>query len=254
MKYFLLFIIYSFIGWSIEVIRCLTIDKKLINRGFLIGPYCPIYGFGCLSISILLNKYLEDPIALFIMSMVICGILEYITSFIMEKLFNARWWDYKENKYNINGRICLETLILFGLGSIALMYFLNPIIMSVINKIPILIQNIIGTILLIIFIVDLITSFYIINNIKEISLTAKGDSTEKISNYVKTKLREKSILYRRIEEAFPKLTLDKEKLEKYIKKRKKELEDKLQKEKKKNEKRLQKIKEKSNKYKKKNQK
>lgn len=254
MKYFLLFIIYSFLGWLIEVIRCLTIDKKLINRGFLIGPYCPIYGCGCLSISLLLTKYTNDPIVLFIMSMVICGILEYTTSYLMEKLFKARWWDYSENKFNINGRICLETLVLFGIGSLVLMYVLNPILLSIVNKIPLIIQNIVGIILLILFIVDIITSYCIINNIKNISVNAIGDSTEKISKYVKERLREKSILYRRIEEAFPNFTLDKEKIEQYIRKKSKEIELEIDKQKKKTEKRMQEIKEKTEKYKKDKQK
>lgn len=227
MKYFLLFIIYSFLGWFIEEIRFLTMDKKLVNRGFLIGPYCPIYGFGCLLIITLLNSCLDNPFILFIMSMNICGVLEYLTSYLMKKIFKARWWDYKDNKFNINGRICLETLVLFGLGGLFIMYILNPIINNFIDTIPLLIQNIIGIIIFIIFIADTIISFYIINDIKKMSLTIKGDSTEKISSYVKNKLHEKSIWYRRIEEAFPNLTLDKDKIEAYVKK----LDQKIQKQK-----------------------
>ena len=91
--YFMLFMFYSIVGWIIEVIYTFITDKKIVNRGFLIGPYCPIYGVGCLLIIILLKKYTDDFIVLFIMSMLICSLLEYLTSYVMEKLFNARWWD-----------------------------------------------------------------------------------------------------------------------------------------------------------------
>lgn len=77
----------------------------------MIGPYCPIYGWGALAITILLKRYIDDWIVLLFMSIITCGILEYATSYVMEKLFHARWWDYSRRKYNINGRVCLETLI-----------------------------------------------------------------------------------------------------------------------------------------------
>ena len=78
-----LFIIYSVIGWIVEEIDMLVFEKKIVNRGFLIGPYCPIYGFGSLVIIIFLDKYLNDPIVLFFMTMISCGVLEYLTSFFM---------------------------------------------------------------------------------------------------------------------------------------------------------------------------
>lgn len=84
-----------------EISFTLYKDKTLVNRGFLMGPYCPIYGCGCILIILLLKRYLNDFIALFIMSMVICSILEYLTSYIMEKLFKARWWDYSDRRFNI---------------------------------------------------------------------------------------------------------------------------------------------------------
>lgn len=111
--YFLLFFIYSVMGWILEI-TCKFIEyKKFANRGFLIGPYCPIYGFGALFITLFLGRYSNDIIALFVMTILICGVLEYFTSYIMEKIFKLRWWDYSRRKYNINGRICLDTLIPF---------------------------------------------------------------------------------------------------------------------------------------------
>ena len=151
---FILFMFYSFIGWIMEIIFTLYKDKTLVNRGFLMGPYCPIYGSGCILIILLLNKYVNDPLALFVMSMVICSILEYMSSYIMEKLFKARWWDYSDRKFNINGRICLETLIPFGLLGCFLMYVINPFISNVLLSIPSGVLNVLAIILLIIFIVD----------------------------------------------------------------------------------------------------
>ncbi len=110
--YILLFFLYSFLGWCLEVLCKLVSEKKFVNRGFLIGPYCPIYGYGAILMSVLLQKYLDDPFTLFIMIVLICSVLEYFTSFFLEKIFHTRWWDYTKYRFNINGRICLETMIL----------------------------------------------------------------------------------------------------------------------------------------------
>ena len=92
-KYFLLFVFYSFLGWLMEVTQGYVRHKKFVNRGFLIGPYCPIYGYGAISMTLLLKGYANDPIVLFVMAIVICSILEYTTSFVMEKIFKIRWWE-----------------------------------------------------------------------------------------------------------------------------------------------------------------
>ena len=99
--YFLLFLIYSIAGWLIETIGEIFKSGKLVNRGFLIGPYCPIYGYGVILITFLLSKYKDDVFLTFVLAMVICGILEYLTSYLMEKIFHARWWDYKRMRFNI---------------------------------------------------------------------------------------------------------------------------------------------------------
>ena len=99
--YFLLFIIYSFLGWFVEVINVFLNTKKLVNRGFLLGLYCPIYGVGCLAMIFLLDQYLEEPAILFLVSMFLFSVLEYGTSWLMEKLFRTRWWDYSHKKFKI---------------------------------------------------------------------------------------------------------------------------------------------------------
>lgn len=201
--WFLLFMIYSFIGWIIEVIDIFIVTKKVINRGFLIGPYCPIYGYGSLFIIYFLHSYTEDPIVLFVMTVVICSILEYTTSYLMEKIFKARWWDYSNNRFNINGRICLETMIPFGIGGCLILYIANPMIMNILSFIPSIVQTIVASILFIIFLIDNLVSFKVILNFKKVASTVRKDSTEEISKKVRAVLSSKSILSKRLMNAFP---------------------------------------------------
>ena len=201
--YFLLFISYAFLGWCMEVTCKLIQYKKFINRGFLIGPYCPIYGWGALAITILLKRYMEDPLVLFVMSTLICSIIEYLTSYFMEKKYHARWWDYSNKKFNINGRICLETLIPFGILGVAIMYGTNPILFKLYNQIPQLVMNILTSILFIGFIVDNIISSNIISSINVEGNKLIKDNTEEITEKIKQVLRQKSWLHRRLINAYP---------------------------------------------------
>ena len=204
---FLIFITYSFIGWCMEVGCKLVELKKFINRGFLIGPYCPIYGWGCILIILLLNKYTNDPLVLFIMAIVICSILEYFTSYFMEKLFKARWWDYSRRKFNINGRICLETMIPFGLLGCLIMYFVNPFFVSVYSKIPSNILIIISSVLFTIFLTDNIISYTIMFKMKIPKIKISKDNTEEITEYVRSILAKRSFLYKRLMKAYPNMKI-----------------------------------------------
>lgn len=200
--YFLLFFVYSILGWLMEVIRIFIHNGKLVNRGFLIGPYCPIYGHGVLLMTFLLRKYQNDIFATFIFSILICGILEYFTSYFMEKIFHARWWDYTNRKFNINGRICLDNLIAFGILGCIILYITNPVILSLLSKIPNMLLHILSGVLFVVYIADNIISSKIILNLKEISVNVK-DNTEEISQKVKNIISRKSSLHRRLVNAFP---------------------------------------------------
>ena len=125
-KYVLMFFIYSVFGWCLENADQFLRKHKVSNRGFLIGTYCPIYGVGALLLHLLLSKYANDPIVLFILSVIVCASLEYLISYIMEVTFNARWWDYSDRRFNLNGRICLETSIPFGIFGTLSIYVFNP--------------------------------------------------------------------------------------------------------------------------------
>ena len=201
--YFLLFMTYSFLGWCMEVGCKLVDEKKFVNRGFLIGPYCPIYGWGVLAIIILLNRYLDDPTVLFVMSIVICSILEYFTSYFMEKIYHARWWDYSQKKFNINGRICLETMLPFGILGTLIMYFVNPIFYGIYINISPMLLNILSASLFVIFIVDNIISTNIISSVDKETSIIQRDNTEEITEKVKQALSQRSILHRRLISAFP---------------------------------------------------
>lgn len=182
-QYFLLFAIYSFLGWVIEVIIFLIMEHRIINRGLLIGPYCPIYGFGFLIIDFTLRKYKEKPAILFIMAMVISTLLEYLTSLVLEVVFNIRLWDYTQNFMNFNGRICLQTTLGFGVLALLIVYKVNPLLLSKIEKIPELALKYIATVIAVIMALDMCISYKIIFNIKG-TLSKMGDSTSEMSTKV----------------------------------------------------------------------
>ena len=205
--YFILFLIYSFIGWLIEVVNSLITEKKFVNRGFMLGPYCPIYGYSAIIMILYLEQYKDNILTVFLLAVVVCSIVEYLVSYIMEKLFNARWWDYSTRKFNINGRVCLMNAFLFGLLGVVLVYFINPLLTGLLSKINSTILIIISLVWLIIFIGDFIISMNVTYNIKNTINKLKKDNTEEFNNKINEVL-EKKILNRRIFKAFPKYKIN----------------------------------------------
>lgn len=203
-RYFLYFILYSFLGWLMEVTCKLVEQKKFINRGFLIGPICPIYGYGVLGIVLLIGKNRMDLLSVFLKSILVCSILEYFTSYFMEKLFKARWWDYSRRKFNINGRICLETMIPFGILGCFVIYILHPLVVKLVSFLNPNIQIIFAFFFLILYIVDNVISFCVMNKIKGEIKKERTDNTEKIRKKVLKWLSENSFIYRHIKNAYPK--------------------------------------------------
>ena len=120
--YILFFFVFSFIGWIWEVCLVLVQTGKLVNRGVLFGPWLPIYGSGGVLILLLLRKVFKKPVITFFSMTVLCTSIEYFTSWYLEVTRGVRWWDYSKKKFNINGRICLENLCLFGIASILIPY------------------------------------------------------------------------------------------------------------------------------------
>lgn len=124
---FLLLMVYSVLGWCGEMVYCSLGQRKLCEkRGFLNGTICPIYGHGALVVLLCLDGGCENPVLTFLLGAVLTSIVEYITSYIMEKLFHMRWWDYSRYKFHINGRVCLLNSTLFGIASVVLCHLANP--------------------------------------------------------------------------------------------------------------------------------
>lgn len=233
--YFLLFFTYAVVGWCMEVTCKFIQYKRFINRGFLIGPYCPIYGWGAIAITILLQKYTNDAFTLFIMSVIVCSILEYFTSYFMEKKYHARWWDYSNKRFNINGRICLETMIPFGLLGVFIMYVSNPFLIRIYTSIPNIWLDIICGVLFITYLIDNIVSRNVISSI-HIEEEKVADNTEEISTEIAEKLKrtleQRSWMHKRLIRAFPNMKLEKlEIIKQRLQKKREKLDKKLQKEK-----------------------
>ena len=161
------FIIYSLIGWMIEVIFLAVTQGKIVNRGFLNGPLCPVYGSGVLMVLIVL--YLVDsilgiktsvdashPMILFAIGIVFATLIEFMAGFILDKLFHARWWDYSERKFNINGYICLEFSIVWGLAIAFVLRVIQPGIENIVDMIPHILGILFLVIIYLIFVADIV--------------------------------------------------------------------------------------------------
>ncbi len=184
---FFMFIIYSFVGWLMETILVSTQSKEFVNRGFMNGPFCPIYGTGALTVYLFLTPIKSNIILVIVFGGIFATIIEYVTSAIMEKIFNAKWWDYSDKKFNLNGRICLSISICWGFLSAFMLYVLQPVLFNFINKIPRLAGEFIGTAIIGYFIGDIaITVFNIlsINSKLEVISRTRKEFHEKIEELV----------------------------------------------------------------------
>lgn len=130
------FFIYAVIGWICEFFYCGAIDKKFENRGFLFGPYCPIYGAGAILIVYILQPLSQSAWSLFFYTVIVCTVMEYFVGWAMEKIFDMRWWDYSNQPLNLNGRICVLNSTLFGLMGLLLVYVVHPLVVQLLDQIP----------------------------------------------------------------------------------------------------------------------
>jgi len=204
---FLVFFIYAIIGYFVEICACSIIEKKIVlNRGFCLGPYLPIYGICCVIMSYFLIRYKQDPFALFITAAFVCTFMEYMTSFILEKIFKARWWDYSEKRFNIEGRVCLENALLFGIGGLACIYLINPMLVGILNKLTEKTLIIIAIIAIIIFLADVIITLITMAQVKIASQKFKNkDITSEITIMIRNQVIKNAALIRHMLNAFPKI-------------------------------------------------
>ncbi|MBZ9684933.1 hypothetical protein G9F72_000975 [Clostridium estertheticum] len=184
--FFYYFVIYSFMGWCIETVYATINKREFVNRGFLHGPFCPIYGFGTLSIIILLKPIGNNYIFLFLGSVFLTSFLEYITGYILETAFNCTWWDYSDTPYNLHGRICLSFSLIWGLVSMFILKVVHPYIAHIVNLVPPSTGRILFNITLVYFIIDftitVITIFKLRSLLTQLN-TAYSDLTEKLSDF-----------------------------------------------------------------------
>ena len=213
MEYFvdlvLLFFSYSFVGWCIEVTLKYFQYHRFINRGFLAGPWLPIYGSGCALITLAvdglahLSRYESSFGSVFAVSFVLCGFLEYGASWFMEKRFHARWWDYSRKPMNLNGRIWIGNLMLFGLGGMIVVKYINPLLLPLYAKASLGTREIVAGCLSVLFISDFIVSHFVLKLVKSGVEHSEADNTEEIGREIRKLLSDKNMFARRFAEAYP---------------------------------------------------
>lgn len=184
-KIIMYFMIYSFFGWVMESVLKTVVQKKPVNSGFLYGPFCPIYGFGAIIMFLFLDSFKDNIILLFISGFFILSLWEYIVGWALEKIFNTKYWDYSNNKFNIKGRVCLLNSLFWGLLGVVFTKFIHPFI---VQKVDIIKTNdllFFTAVLLIIMIGDLITSIIKVKNIN-----IKLEKLNEITNTIKEKIDE----------------------------------------------------------------
>lgn len=183
------FIIYSFLGWIMESIVRTISEKKLINTGFLHGPFCPIYGIGAIIIFLFLNGFENRPIILFFIAIIVLTFWEYIVGVMLEKMFKTKYWDYSKQKFNFQGRICLTNSICWGILGVLFVKYIHPFIQFLILKVDTSLLHYIVSIISIVVIVDMIVSIVKVKNIK-----STLEQVEKLNKEIREKLKELRIL------------------------------------------------------------
>lgn len=185
-----LFLIYAFLGWCCEIAFCGIQEGHFVNRGFLNGPWCPIYGVGGVLIVLCLKPAENSVVLLFIGALVICSAIELLTGWGLEKIYHARWWDYSDKKLNIGGYICLEFSLLWGFFGIFLMKLLHPFVFMLVSHLSNLAGYISFFFLCAVFIADLALTILTVRNMTnrirhadELSEKIK-DASEKIARNV----------------------------------------------------------------------
>lgn len=205
MYLFLIFFFYSVLGYIIEVIACFAYTKKFNpSRGYLIGPYIPVFGFGTIIMVNLLDKYKNDFLILFVLSMVICSLVEYLASLLMEKIFKLRWWDYSHESFNVNGRICLKNGLLFGIGGVIIIKYFHPLFNNLLLSLSDNLIIILGIIFFSIIILDTIVSTFIISKLNiDTKKYINKDATKVVKEQVAISLNRYNVFYKRIFKAYP---------------------------------------------------
>lgn len=196
---FYTFLLYSLFGWVYESCLVSVKRKSFVNRGFLNGPIIPIYGAGAVLICIILDPVSKNLFLVFLGGMILATILEFTTSYVMEKIFHAKWWDYSNYRYNVQGRVCPIVSLFWGMLSVLMTIFLKPLSNSLIHRIPRRIGEILAILMMVIILVDLVSTV-----ISTLKLNQKLTNMRKLREEFATYM-EKSRLYASKEELRKKL-------------------------------------------------
>ncbi len=199
LRILLYFIIYSFLGWVMESILKSYLQKKIINSGFLHGPICPIYGFGAIIMIVFLNKFKDNIVILFLISFVVLTIWEYIVGVLLEKIFHTKYWDYSNNKFNFQGRICLLNSFYWGVLGVLFTLVIHPTIQKYIDLIDRDTLIVINILLYIILITDTIISSINMSKLS-VALEKVNDLTENIKQKLEEMKNVTSEKYIKLEE------------------------------------------------------
>lgn len=181
---FAYFLIYSCLGWCVEVVYAAVTTGKLVNRGFLNGPVCPIYGFGMVIVLFVLTPLQNSVLLLYIGGVILPSTLELVGGWALYKIYHTRWWDYSDYPFNIGGYICLEFCLLWGVGTLVMMKAIHPAIASIFALIPPTVGLIIMILLYIVYAADLVvTTVTAVGLVKDLETLEKvGDSIHAISD------------------------------------------------------------------------
>ncbi len=213
----LLFFAYAFLGWCIEVTLKYFQFHRFINRGFLTGPWLPIYGSGAALITVVIKGLAPLKFSVgttFAVSFLLCGFLEYMTSYVLEKRFHARWWDYSQKPMNLHGRVWIGNLILFGLGGVVIVDLINPLLLRLSEHMSFPLREIMALFLSVVFVADYVMSHFVLKLVKTSVELSEADDTEAISKEVRLLLSDRSVFHRRFAEAYPEVIYKTERIAK----------------------------------------
>ena len=178
------FLIYSCLGWCLEVVYAAVTTGKLVNRGFLNGPVCPIYGFGMVIVLYALTPLVDNTLLLYLGGVILPSALELVGGWALYKLYRTRWWDYSDYPFNIGGYICLEFCLLWGVGTLVVMRIVHPIIAGLVAMVPTLVGVILMCILYAVYATDVVATAIAASTLADTLDTMEklGDSIHAVSD------------------------------------------------------------------------
>ena len=186
---------YGFLGWCAEVVFAACTKGKFVNRGFLCGPICPIYGVGVLIVTTLLEPVRENLALLFIGSTLLTSLLEWLTGFLLEKILHQKWWDYSNMPLNIGGYVCLLFSLIWGVACMAIVLWVHPPIYGLVHRLPKLLTNILDGIVLAMLAVDLAATVATIRKLSRrlARITLLADEIHTLSDELGGNIAEKAL-------------------------------------------------------------